>query len=130
MRLTSDSTIAAMSKDQLTKRLNTTCDGRSEEELRDLLHQSERRRSLCLWHDHATLLKTGFVLVTIHIMYDSLVFYTQEEYEELHLGADVSVQAEVEQPEFTCLRLVPLALKTRQHSLVIGSLASLILPHQ
>ena len=67
--------------------------------MRDLLRQSERCRSLCMWHDHATLLKMGFILVTVHIMYDPIVFYTQEEYDELHPGVDVSVQGEVEQLE-------------------------------
>jgi hypothetical protein len=100
MRLTPDSTLAGMSEEELTKRLNmTTADDKSEEELRDLVRQSERRRSLCFWHDHATILKTGFVLVTIHIMYDPMVFYTQEEYRELHPELDVCIQSEIEQPQ-------------------------------
>ena len=54
---------------------------------------------LCMWHDHALILKRGYVTVTVHIMYDPVVFYTEAEYEELHPGADVDIQSEVEQPE-------------------------------
>ena len=64
MRLTPDSSIATMSKEELSKKLSVPCDGKSEEELRDMLRHSERHRCLCLWHDHATFLKRGFVLVT------------------------------------------------------------------
>ena len=60
-------------------------------------------RSLCMWHDHATILKMGFVMVTVHVMYDSTVFYTDEEYSQLHPGANVSVQSEVEQPQIHIL---------------------------
>ena len=71
----------------------------SEEELRESLCQAQQCRSLCMWHDHATFLKMGFAMVTVHVMYDPLVFYTDQEYEELNPGAIVNVQAEVEQPE-------------------------------
>ena len=52
-----------------------------------------------MWHDHATILKMGFVMITVHVMYDPAVFYTDEEYQQLHAGVDVNIQAEVEQPE-------------------------------
>ena len=56
-------------------------------------------RSLCLWHDHATLLKHGYLLITVHVMYDHHVYYTDEEYQQLHPESGISVEAEVEQPE-------------------------------
>ncbi len=31
-------------------------------------------RCLCMWHDHATILKMGFIMVTVHVMYDTQVF--------------------------------------------------------
>lgn len=96
----------------------TTCDGKSEEELRDLIRQSERCQSLCMWHDHATLLKLGFVLVTVHVMYDPVVFFTQEEYDELHPGADVSVQGEVEQPS---IHLFAVGSSTIDHQAALTS---------
>ena len=99
MRLIPESTITAMTRPQLTERLNTECDGKSVEVLRDLLRQAQTSRCLCMWHDHATILKMGFVMVTVHIMYDPVVFYTDEEYLQLNPGViDVNVQAEVEQP--------------------------------
>ena len=106
MRLIPESTITAMTRPQLTERLNTECDGKSVEELRDLLCQAQTSRCLCMWQDHATILKMGFVMVTVHIMYDPVVFYTDEEYLQLNPGViDVNVQAEVEQPEIHLLAL-------------------------
>lgn len=53
--------------------------------------------------DHATILKMGFIMVTVHVMYDPVVFYTDKEYEELNPGATVNVQSQVEQPEIHLL---------------------------
>ena len=105
MRLTPESTIASMTKSELLKRLNMKCDGKSEEELCKLLCQAQKSRFLCMWHDHATILKMGFVMVTVHVMYDPVLFYTQEEYQELHPETDINIQAEVEQPEIHLLAL-------------------------
>ena len=106
MRLIPESTITAMTRPQLTERLNTECDGKSVEVLRDLLRQAQTSRCLCMWLDHATILKMGFVMVTVYIMYDPVVFYTDEEYLQLNPGViDVNVQAEVEQPEIHLLAL-------------------------
>lgn len=103
MRLTPDDTISGMSREELIDRLKVPCDGKSEEDLHHRLHQSERCHCLCTWHDHATILKMCFVLVTIHVLYDPLVFYTQYEYLQLHPAAAINVQAEVEQPEIHLL---------------------------
>jgi hypothetical protein len=103
MRLTTDSTIATMTRPQLIKSLNMQCDGKTEEELRELLQLAQRSRSLCMWHDHATILKMGFVMVTVHVMYDPVVFYTEDEYQELNPGTDVNTLAEVEQPQIHLL---------------------------
>ena len=61
---------------ELTKRLNLKSDGKSEEELRNLIRQAQKSRFLCMWHDHATILKMGVIMVTVHIMYDPVVLYT------------------------------------------------------
>ena len=47
--------------------------------------------------------KMGFIIVTVHVLYDPVVFYTDEEYEQLNPGANVNIQAEVEQPEIHLL---------------------------
>ena len=80
-------------------------DDKSEEELRELLRQAQSSRSLCMWHDHATILKMGFVMVTVHVMYDPVMFYTVDEYQELNPGADVNIQAEVEEAHIHLLAL-------------------------
>ena len=105
MRLTPQSSIATMTSPELTKRLNMKCDGKSVEELRELLDQSQKSRSLCMWHDHATILKRGLIMITIHVVYDPVVFYTDKEYEQLNPGYNVNIQAEVEQPETHLLAL-------------------------
>ena len=99
MRLTPQSTIATMTRPELTERLSMKCEDKSVEELRELLSQAQKSRSLCMWHDHATILKKGFVMVTVHVMYDPVVFYTDKEYEQMNPGSHVNVQAEIEQPE-------------------------------
>ena len=58
-----------------------------------------------MWHDHATILGMGFIMVTVHVMFDSLVFLTDEEYNLLHPDATLSVQSEVEQPEIHLISL-------------------------
>ena len=78
-------------------------DGKTDKELRELLKQVQRSRAICFWHDHATILKMVFVMVTVHILYDPVVFYTDNEYQELNPGADANIQAEVEQPEIHLL---------------------------
>ena len=58
-----------------------------------------------MWHDHATILGMGFIMVTVHVMFDSLVFLTDEEYNLLHPDATLCVQSEVEQPEIHLISL-------------------------
>ena len=103
MRLTPQSTIDTMTMPELTNMLNMKHDGKSVEQLRELLSKAQKSRSLCMWHDHATMLKMGFVMVTVHVLYDPIVFYTDEEYEQLNPGVKVNIQAEVEQPEIHLL---------------------------
>ena len=44
-------------------------------------------------------------MITVHVMYDTAVFLTDEEYQSQHAGTDISVQSEVEQPEIHMLCL-------------------------
>ena len=108
MRLTPTTEIKAMTTAQLSRRLSRLThikpDSLSHEELCKTLLHSERTRSLCLWHDHATILKMGFIMVTVHVMYDPAVFYTNEEYSLRNKGSSItSVQSEVEQPQIYLL---------------------------
>lgn len=103
MRLTPSTTINAMSNTELKERLQSiqhvNLENMAHEDLCQLLIHSERSRSLCLWHDHATLLKHGYIMITVHVMYDPMVFYTNDEYLRNHPGADVCIQSEIEQQE-------------------------------
>lgn len=102
MRLTPTSSIHAMTKAELIEKLQqpTMFDSLSEEELRQLLIHTERSRSLCM---HATILKMGFLLITVHVIYDPLVFYTDEEFRQQNPGSNTCIQSEVEQPEIHLL---------------------------
>ena len=57
-----------------------------------------------MWHDHATILGRGFLMITVHVLYDKGVFLTSKEYKD-RTGEKVNVQAEVEQPEIYLLAM-------------------------
>ena len=55
---------------------------------------------MVLWHDHATVLGSGYVLVTVHCLYDEAVYLSDSEYEE-KVGETIYegyVQHHVEEP--------------------------------
>lgn len=59
-----------------------------------------------MWHDHATILKMGFLMVTVHTLYDPAVFYTDDEYQRKHPHhTSLCIQSEVKQPEIYLLSL-------------------------
>ena len=60
--------------------------------------KAQRRQCLVLWHDHATILSTGFLMITVHTLYDPAVFLTNSEYQQCTQIA-VDIQTEVEKPE-------------------------------
>ena len=73
-------------------------------DLCQLAAKHQRARTLCAWHDHATILGRGFIMITIHVIFDKAVFLTSTEYKEA-TGEEVNVQAEVEQPEVYLLAM-------------------------
>lgn len=103
MRLTPTSQVTGMTEVELKQRLKQLAYLEectlTHEGLCEVLIQSERSRSLCLWHDHATILKLGFIMVTAHVIYDPMVYYTNEEYKQHHPESTIDIQSEVEQPE-------------------------------
>lgn len=104
-----------MTKEEITSKLpNLKCNNMSQEEMCTILSQAEHTRSLCMWHDHATILKMGFILITVHVLYDKAVFYTDEEFEHHHPGTNINIQAEVEQPEIHFYLLVLLQWRINQ----------------
>ena len=74
------------------------------DQLRHLLVKQQRQRSLVIWHDHATVLNSGFIMVTVHILYDHAVFLTNKEYQQKY-NQNIDVQSEIEQPEIHMLAL-------------------------
>ena len=64
----------------------------NDSQLRDILRKLERTRTLAVWHDHSTLLGKGYVLITVKILYDTMVFKTQSEIEPCH----ENIQAHIE----------------------------------
>ena len=64
-----------------------------------MLKKLQRTRSLAIWHDHATVLGNGYIMITIHTIYDPAV-YVAEKY-----GVSPAIQTIVEQPEIYILAL-------------------------
>ena len=108
MRLLDDHAIAQLTREQLLtavrKVYHTVPDTTSTDELQTLLAKAQRQRCLVLWHDHATILSTGFLMITVHTLYDPAVFLTNSEYQQYTQSA-VDVQTEVEKPEIYMLAL-------------------------
>ena len=69
-----------------------------------LLKQLQRSRTLVLWHDHSTILGSGYLLMTIHTLYDPAVFLQTVEYERFTgKNCAKSIQDVVEEPELYIL---------------------------
>ena len=54
------------------------CDSpeQQKQESYQTLRKYQRQRSLVVWHDHATLLNRGFLMVIVHTLYDKAVYFT------------------------------------------------------
>ena len=69
------------------------------DDLRQLLCSLQRKRLLVLWHDHATILGHGYIMVTVHTVYDPAVYLT-----EMPKGT-ASIQTIVEEPRLYLIAL-------------------------
>ena len=104
MRLLSDADIRQLPEDDIITQL---CEHGVNIEantnlarLQNVLSQTQRTRHLVLWHDHATVLGSGYILVTMHVLYDEAVYLSDQEYQErvgiaIHKGY---VQHHIEEP--------------------------------
>ena len=81
MHLYPDEKIQIMEKNELQQHLSKCLciESASVEEMRELLTAMQRTRTLSLWHDHATILGRGYILITIHTVYDDMVFKHDED---------------------------------------------------
>lgn len=108
MRLSTDSDLANLTQTQVVeacKRFSIpTEEDMQTDSLRHLLAKYQRQRSLVIWHDHATVLNSGFIMVTVHILYDDAVFLTNDEYHQM-FDQHCDIQSIVEQPEIHMLAL-------------------------
>lgn len=110
MRLLTDTQLQALSRPDLLQALTkfdiTDHSEASDDDLRQSLAHYQRHRHLLFWHDHATILGSGFLMITTNILYDPAVFFTNKEYKEMtpHLS-NINVQAEIEQAEIYMLAM-------------------------
>ena len=93
MHLYLDEKIQMMGKNELQQHLSKylCIESASVEEMRELLTAMQRTRTLSLWHDHATILGRGYILITIHTVYDDVVFKHDEDIAMKHTS-NVCVQ--------------------------------------
>ncbi len=71
---------------------------------RECLKKLQRSRTRVLWHDHSTIAGSGYLLMTIHSLYDPAIYLSTAEYER-NTGRKCTrtVQEIVEEPElYTC----------------------------
>ena len=55
-------------------------------------------RNLAIWHDHSTILRTGYILFAVWIVYDLIVFLTEEEYTAIKGQSISNLQEIIEEP--------------------------------
>lgn len=97
MRLHTDNQIDSMSMCEIfaiLSKANIALDNETNgTQLWDVLRKLERTRTLAVWHDHSTLLGKGYVLITVKIVYDTIVFKTQSEVECCHEDIQAFIEA-------------------------------------
>ena len=75
---------------------NLTLQQQLQIKLKDIQHT----RPLAIWHDHSTILNTGYnTLFAVWVIYDKAVFLTEEEYREKTGKRIPIIQALIEVPE-------------------------------
>ena len=86
MRLHTDVEIKAMSKEYILGVLRKGAgyfmnqfENLSLEELKHLLSKYERTRTIWIWHDHSSLASHGILAIMVGVMYDPIVFMTENE---------------------------------------------------
>ena len=83
MRLHTDAQINSMSRCELVAILSKASaaidNETNDSQLRNNVRRLERTRTLAFWHDPSTLLGRGYILITVKILYDTVVFKHQFE---------------------------------------------------
>ena len=103
MHLYSDAKINAMDIDEVRRTIKVNKKDvdteASLDELRMTLKQLQRTRTLAMWHDHATILGRGYIMLTVHTLYDPAVYLASIE------NSIPTVQTMVEEPELYMISL-------------------------
>ena len=103
MRLTTPTDIHSLTKEEIItfmKSVNQRVGPNATlEELQFQMKSIQHTRSLAIWHDHSTILQTGYILFAIWVIYDPAVFLTAAEY-TAKSGRNVpNLQSFIEEPE-------------------------------
>ena len=110
MRLTSDSEYEKMSKECIINTLKSINEyedsGKTKQELLNTLKSFQRTRSLMFWHDGSTISNHSYLLIMVNTIYDNALFYTDEEYYEMH-KSKINIQSVVEKPYVYILAQCP-----------------------
>lgn len=67
-------------------------------ELQSTLAKYQRTRTLGIWHDHASILGSGYILVTVGVIFDPVVFINEEEYQAKVGRRLTDIQQIIEEP--------------------------------
>ena len=95
MHLNTDEEIDAMSVEDLQVMMSKWNEGSPDcvDKLLDQIKELQRTHTLALWHNHATLLGLGIVMVTVHVVYDQAVFYTQSECDRQSINLQSTIES-------------------------------------
>ena len=100
-----DEKYASLSNADLVKTLKSYREYHTDETKKDMqnrLKSIERTRHLKLWHDQSTIANHSYLVFMVSCVYDSAVYYTNEEYNAKY-HKKVDIQAAVESQKYTLL---------------------------
>ena len=107
MHVMSNEEIYSLSLEEVEEKLRSYAEIHASTGIVDqylLLKKLQRSRTLVLWHDHSMIVGSGYLLMTIHALYDPAVYLSTAEYERKSgRKCARSVQEIVEEPELYML---------------------------
>ena len=102
MHLTKTTEIQNMTKEEILAFMKSidheVNPGDTHEHLQTKLRDIQHTRTLAIWHDHSTILHTGYILFAIWVIYDRVVFLTEAEYKAKSGKHIPNIQAVIEEP--------------------------------
>ena len=100
MRLQTNEQISCMSREGIVSAITSIYHEPSPNaSLVDLQATLQRMRTLAMWHDHSTILQTGYILFAVWVVYDPAMFYSQAEWQQQQTGqSGANIQSLVEEP--------------------------------